>query len=451
MKMNKRESRSCGALHAVMLALCWAAVLSGPAGAQNQEQEFTAMEKAYNAAVDLINDGKTEAARTALNAVLQMPVTGDAGRARQVQSACWNNLGMLDMLQGNLVRGGNAFRKAIELDEDNAMALNNLGSVYVKQGRYEEAQKHYAAAIGADPYNTEAFNNLARLQIAARQYKSAARLLLAALELDSQNERTLELLALVYQRADRPVEAETLRRSRMQAAAGEPGKQADIARRYLQAGDVGQARAVIAQIRDATPDWKGLAVLEGQLAAASRDWATAEKSLSAALAQDPKDVIARNDLVTVLLRSGKTGDALRVATEGTQATPDLSAAWYLLGLAHEAGRNSAGAETAYRRAVGVDAGHARAWRNLGVLAAAKNQGDEAVVCFEKALQADPFDRDNLFNLGYALTIRRKDDYERGVRMLGRVALSTNDAVGQKALDFINKLHAAVSSGTDAAR
>src|ERR671932_266537 len=65
---------------------------------------------------------------------------------------------------------------------------------------------------------------------------------------------------------------------------------------------------------------------------------------------------------------------------------------------HRAG-DLAGAEQEYLRVVGL--AHADAWSNLGSLRAALGRVEDAVVCYERAVQLRPKHAAALFNLGNA--------------------------------------------------
>lgn len=418
--------------------------------AQTEEVEMTEMELAYQKAVETLEKKEWEAARVAFEKALQLDASGDAERDRKVKSACWNNLGGLALRGDDLARGEEAFLKAIELDQSNALAHNNLAAVYLQRGDHNSALKEFQTALGVEPTNTIALHNIARLLIGTGQYQAAARLLLTGIRLTPNSHEHYELLSRVYRLAQRPEDAALLRQGWVEQMGGDANGLAHITRYYLAQGDQEQARAVAEILRTREPGWDGLSALEGQLAAAAGDNKKAISLLGDALRKATDDTLVRNDLITVLLRDKQIEEAARIALEGTEIQPEVSAIWYLSGLVQEDIGKREMAEEAYRKAVSLDGGHANAWRNLGVLAAARDEAAEAINCFEKALAADPFNRDNQFNLGYALTISRQD-YERGVRMLGMLAANTRDEVGRKAMDFINRTHAAIAQDSSATK
>lgn len=84
-------------------------------------------------------------------------------------------------------------------------------------------------------------------------------------------------------------------------------------------------------------------------------------------------------------------DAMRLGIE----TPSIRAA---LGAAFADAGDATHAERELRSAVKEDPKIAMAWNKLGILAEKENRKDEAIICYEKALEAEPDFADALFNL-----------------------------------------------------
>ncbi|NTV73440.1 MAG: serine protease [Holophaga sp.] len=117
-------------------------------------------------------------------------------------------------------------------------------------------------------------------------------------------------------------------------------------------------------------------------------------------------------------------------------SPDNPDAWFSRGTALDQGlrlqpedealRESALA--AYRRAVALAPGHARAWNNLGADLDALNRFPEAHAAFRKALETDPGYGLAWLNLGSSLVNTRAYDeaaqaLERGLQLLGDQAIA----------------------------
>jgi tetratricopeptide (TPR) repeat protein len=74
----------------------------------------------------------------------------------------------------NAKKAVKSFRKAIELDPDNAPAWNNLGNVLSLSGRSTESEAAYRKSLQLDPSNTSSKLILAILRLDARDWAGAA-------------------------------------------------------------------------------------------------------------------------------------------------------------------------------------------------------------------------------------------------------------------------------------
>jgi Flp pilus assembly protein TadD len=312
------------------------------------------------------------------------------------------------------------------------------------QGNYKEAIAAYDAAIKANPQYVDALNNMAQLHVESKQYKVAGQVLLRAIQLKVANERTLMLLARIYDAsgADKKL-TENVRQEWVKLVGGTAEGKARVAFAYLQLGMPVHARALLDSIRAETPDWKGLDLLEGRVCTAESKWKEAITALERAALKEPTGVIVRNDLVNALLKSGDAKGAVMAAETGTRLAADNAQSWFLLGASKKAAGDPSGAETAYRQAVVFDAGHAPALMNLAIIEASRNQAKAAVQYLEAALRADPYNPDIIYNLGRILVVSRID-YPRGIRLLGFAAQGQGESA-TLAKAFVNRLYEGVSA------
>ena len=208
----------------------------------------------------------------------------------------------------------------------------------------------------------------------------------------------------------------------------------------LEEGNLEYARIVLTTMREKNPEWGGGDILEGRISAAEGNWEEAEEKISTGLSKNPEDPSARNDLVTVLLRSEKTDAALEVAEEGTRLdSEDVQAvSWYLKGLVEEEKGDISSAESAYEKTIEIEPEHTQALLNFGNIKADKGQAEEAVELLERALRTEPYNQKVKYNLGRILTITQME-YKRGVRLLQAAAKGRGEAA-QKARKLINKLY-----------
>jgi len=89
-----------------------------------------------------------------------------AGEAQTLLGVAYDRKGL-----GGLAR--EAFEKAVQAPEDQAMHLNNLGFLLYRQGEFDDAIKYLKRAAKVNPDDTRIWNNLATSQIAAEKYDDA--------------------------------------------------------------------------------------------------------------------------------------------------------------------------------------------------------------------------------------------------------------------------------------
>lgn len=195
--------------------------------------------------------------------------------------------------------------------------------------------------------------------------------------------------------------------------------------------DQGQTARALAAYRDAVRRWPREATLFHDLAVAARDAASAasgrttaglrdeaRRAEEAALVLAPADAAAHNGLGLLAADDDRTSDAVREFERATALDPNNASYWANLGNARRAGRERAGAEQAYRKALAADAGAVDALNGLGVMLVEEGRAGEAVTWFEQAIAASPDFVEARLNLGIALqqsgqTARAAEAY-RGV-------------------------------------
>ncbi len=99
-----------------------------------------------NAAVELMNANKIEAAEAAIRAVL-----ADAPK----EFAAWNILGVLLKRQRNMPNAINAFEMAHKLQPNNPSPMFNLGNSYADVYNYEKAAEYYGKCLRIAPKESE--------------------------------------------------------------------------------------------------------------------------------------------------------------------------------------------------------------------------------------------------------------------------------------------------------
>jgi tetratricopeptide (TPR) repeat protein len=118
----------------------------------------------------------------------------------------------------DLVRAGELFRKVADKDPKNFRALFSLGAVLERQKRFDEAEKAFRAALALSPDSAIALNYLGYMN-ADRNVKvaEALGLIQKALASDPENGSYLDSLAWALHRLDRHAEAEIAIRKAIQS------------------------------------------------------------------------------------------------------------------------------------------------------------------------------------------------------------------------------------------
>lgn len=119
----------------------------------------------------------------------------------------YNNLGVIELNQNNILEAEKYFRTALERRPGYFAAYSNLGSLYLTRGELDNALTLYKVAVESSPENKYAFHALARLQIRKGYNKEAERSLRKALALDQRFTEARHELGRLFLRSGRLTDA----------------------------------------------------------------------------------------------------------------------------------------------------------------------------------------------------------------------------------------------------
>jgi len=102
-------------------------------------------------------------------------------------SRAWQSLGMGLVKLNDTFGAENAYKKALELSEDNAVVHHQLAKLKMITGNISQARQHLLNAIEIDPRMLEAHTSLAKLLLDSGKPAQALSRYEAALELDPQS------------------------------------------------------------------------------------------------------------------------------------------------------------------------------------------------------------------------------------------------------------------------
>ena len=117
--------------------------------------------------------------------------------------ATHNVLGLAQAERGDLDGAIQEFRRALELDPDDAGAHWHIGAALASRGAYAEATKHLAQSVAIDPQNSQAHSDLGLLLAFQGRFDEGVDHLERAVALDPQSDAARRNLAEVRQQRER--------------------------------------------------------------------------------------------------------------------------------------------------------------------------------------------------------------------------------------------------------
>ena len=355
-------------------------------------------------------------------------------RLRPEYSEGWRRAGLAQEKLGGLDEAEQHYRKAIELDKDNADAHENLGVLLGSGGQHAEALTEFEAMKRLWPEYSDgwrfagvALRNLDRLEEAEQHCRKA-------IQLDESNADAHENLGVLLGSGGRHAEAlaefESVTRLRSEYAKGwrlaglalvELGRLAEAEQHYRKAielheDDVNAHESLGLLLHNGGRHAEALAEFEsvtGLRPDDARGWwlvglmleelgrlEEAEQHYRKAIELDEDNTDAHEHLGVLLLNGGRHAEALAEFESVTRLRPDFARGWWLAGRALEDLGRLEEAERHCRKAIELDEDNTDAHKSLGVLLFNSRQHAEALAEFEAVTRLRP-------------------DYSEGWRLAGR--------------------------------
>ncbi|MEX0808677.1 MAG: tetratricopeptide repeat protein [Dongiaceae bacterium] len=292
-----------------------------------------------------------------------------------------NHRGIVLLALGRATPAGDEFRRALSLRPDDARTLANLGNALKAGGDLGAALDHYRRAIEADPAYAEAYFNLGNAQRETGDRDGAVASYRAALA----------------------------RQPRFAPA------EANLGGLLLEAGDAPGARRAYEAAIDAAGPRPGY--LYGHAMACDRlgDSDAAEASYRRLLNDAPNHADALNNLAGIIDRRGAADEARALYERALAAAPRHERAAFNLGQWHAKRGDADRAAQHILAAKTAGRGDAAAMMRIGHALAGIDRIEDAIDCFNSAVELAPDNREAHFRLG-ALLIERRET-ERGIAHL----------------------------------
>jgi putative PEP-CTERM system TPR-repeat lipoprotein len=305
-------------------------------------------------------------------------------------------------------------RRAVKAQPDAPQLLAALVELMLRRRETDAALTLAQQAVAAHPRQAAFVDVLAGAQLRAGRDADALRTLGELAELTPGAPQPLVRKAALQVRGQDFVGAtETLNRAR-RSAPDDLGVLSDLARAQAAAGRYEPAIDLARTVQSKAPDRALGAVLLGDIHAAKRDAAEAERAYRLALKTEPGSAAAATKLHALYLRGGREAEAAAFAKSWLAAHPnDTALPLQIADRATAAGRLKEAAQL-YERILARDRAHAIATNNLAYVLGELDD-PRALGVARRAAALAPGNPDVLDTLGVLLV--RHGDAEQGVETL----------------------------------
>ena len=215
-------------------------------------------------------------------------------------------------------------RKAIEVAPQNPIGYVQMGNLELLQKKYKEAEQHFRQALDRDTNSSDALAGIANVYLAQKQVDKAIAAINQQLVKAPNNSAFHDLLGTVlidHKKDAAAAEAELKKAAELDKS----NSDALLKLGQVQAaeGHADQAIATHLQSLKDNPRDIRFYVLIGALYESKKDWDSAKEYYQKALAIQPDNAVASNNLAYVMLQQGGNIDvALSMAQTARRALPD---------------------------------------------------------------------------------------------------------------------------------
>ena len=364
-------------------------------GLKNQVNEETTAGNLNNEGNQLLQAGKVRDAAEAYRKAVQL----------DPNNAQWQyNLSLALTKLGDKEGEKGALEKALQLDPNLATAHNDLGLVYSSEGKMNEAEREFRAALEIDPKFAEAQNNLGVVYSQQGKDSEASALFRQVTESGPTYARAFVNLGLLMARqGDFPAAKEQIQRA-LKISPNDVGALTALGTVEGKTNHHQESIQAFRQVVSLRPESSDAHLNLGIALADQYDLQGALREFSEAIRVAPNYAPAYYNKGRVLYDLDHKQEALPFLDTACRLQPNYPRALYLLALALGA---SPRATEALDRLVTIDPQNADAHYLLGqnLMRAGKTQ--EAIEHWEKAVSLDPQNLSCLYNL--ARTLAKAND------------------------------------------
>ena len=167
-------------------------------------------------------------------------------------------------------------------------------------------------------------------------------------------------------------------------------------------GRLAEAEKGYIKVLKKTPDWAQVLNALGTVYLDKGQLDKAKKSFTKAAGLKPLNISAHYNLATLLQRENDHLGAITIYKMVLAAQPDYGQAWNNLGIAYKETMNPDEALFCFEKAVEFAPEMAEAWNNLGVAQDEFNMGEDSLASYKTAIELRPEYSSAHFNLGMSL-------------------------------------------------
>ena len=236
------------------------------------------------------------------------------------------------MRGGDFTAAADCYRRALELNPNNAKAHNNLGFVQKELGQLTDAERCFTFALSIDPTIADAHYGLGVVCQSAGQFEAALKHFFQALELASDFESAYLDACLLLILQGRTVEATQLMQNGIRQNPTYANLHFYLANIYNELEQLDLAIASFRQALSIQPDHAQALGNLGIVLLKKRDAKAAIEAFQMALALDRNYVDAHNNLGNALLQFNRFDEAMASYRNGLEIDPGSERLIYNRGL-----------------------------------------------------------------------------------------------------------------------
>lgn len=214
------------------------------------------------------------------------------------------------------------FSHAVAVTEQNAVAENNLGIALNEMGKQKDAIAHFRLAWAADQGYDEVAVNLGNALVRLGDCREAVPWYQRASLLRPERALTQANLAAAWHCLKDPMQALDAMARAVMLAPEEANFRQGMGILLAEQGRYAEAEAALQKALALQPGNERTAGLSARVSPLARHAETEAARLAEALAQNPDDIAARNELSLRLVQAGRLQEAKKELTEALDMDPD---------------------------------------------------------------------------------------------------------------------------------